>query len=108
MAVDPGSSISGDPDEHLVRWISGAPNNYGRFSDAKFDELFAKQGRETDESKRIAMVHEMQRIILGKSYWLQGLGWTRMEVRSSRIKGYNPNPHHWDNRRLQDAWLSKK
>ncbi len=108
MAVDPGSSISGDPDEHLVRWISGAPNNYGRFSDARFDELFKQQGKEADEAKRIKQVHEMQRIILENAYWLQGLGWTRMEVRTSRIRGYTPNPHHWDNRRLQDLWLAKK
>jgi peptide/nickel transport system substrate-binding protein len=108
LAVDPGSSISGDPDEHLVRWVSNAPNNYGRFSSAHFDDLFNQQSRAIDEAKRIKLVHEMQKEILSNVYWLQGLWWTRMEVRSSRIRGYAPNPHHWDNRRLQDVWLAEK
>ena len=38
----------------------------------------------------------------------QGLGWTRIEVRSSRIRNYEPHPSHWDNRRLQDLWLAKQ
>ncbi len=108
LAVDPGGSISGDPDELLVRWITGEPNNYGRFSDPRVDELFQQQRREVDEAKRIELVHEMQRAIFDKSWWLQGLGWTRIEVRSSRIRNYEPHPSHWDNRRLQDVWLAEK
>ncbi len=108
LAVDPGGSISADPDEHLVRWTTGESNNYGRFSDPRVDELFTQQGREVDEAKRIKLVHEMQRIVLGDAWWIQGLGWTRIEVRSSRIRGYKPHPWHWDNRRLQDLWLAQK
>ncbi|WP_179137650.1 ABC transporter substrate-binding protein [Candidatus Entotheonella palauensis] len=108
LAADPGSSISGDPDEHLVRWISDAPNNYGRYRDRRVDELFRQQSREIDEAKRIDLVREMQKTILGKVWWLQGLWWRRLEVRSARIRGYEPNPHHWDNRRLQDVWLAEK
>ncbi len=108
LAVDPGGSISGDPDELLVRWITGESNNYGRFSAPRVDELFQQQRREVDEAKRIKLVHEMQRAILDKAWWFQGLGWTRIEVRSSRIRNYEPHPSHWDNRRLQDLWLAKQ
>ncbi len=108
LAVDPGSSISGDPDEHLVRWTSDSPNNYGRFRDPDADARFRQQSREIDEAKRIQQVRDMQRAVLDKVWWLQGLWWRRLEVRSARIRGYEPNPHHWDNRRLQDVWLAEK
>ena len=35
-------------------------------------------------------------------------GWSRAEVRSSRIRNYDPHPNHWMNRRLEDVWLSEK
>ena len=66
-----------------MRWITGESNNYGRFSAPRVDELFQQQRREVDEAKRIKLVHEMQRAILDKAWWFQGLGWTRIEVRSS-------------------------
>ncbi len=108
LAVDPGGAITGDPDEHLVRWTCGAPNNYGRFCDPKIDALYTQQAREPDEAQRIAQVREIQRVIMGNPYWLQGLWLVRAEVRSARIRGYKPNPSHWDNRRLQDVWLAEK
>lgn len=108
LAVNPAGSITGDPDEHMVRWTSTAPSNYGRFNSPRYDELFLKQQHEIDEAKRIEIVHEMQREVLENTHWLSGLFWTRIEVRSSRIKNYSPHPSHWDNRRLQNVWLAKE
>ncbi len=108
LAVNPAGSITGDPDEHMVRWTSTAPNNYGRFNSPRYDELFLKQQHEIDEAKRIEIVHEMQREVLENAHWLSGLFWTRIEVRSSRIKNYSPHPSHWDNRRLQNVWPAKE
>ena len=108
LAVNLGGSITGDPDEAVARWLSTAPNNSGRFKSARFDELFEQQTREVDEATRIKMVHEMPQEILGNVHWMQGLWWTRIEVRTSRIRGDTPHPSHWDNRRLQDLWLAKQ
>ncbi len=108
LAVNPAGSITGDPDEHMVRWTSTAPNNYGRFKNARYDDLFHQQSREIDEAKRLQLVHEMQKEILENAHWLSGLFWTRIEVRSSLIRGYSAHPSHWDNRRLQDMWLAKE
>ncbi|MGQ4808236.1 hypothetical protein NKDENANG_01612 [Candidatus Entotheonellaceae bacterium PAL068K] len=53
-------------------------------------------------------VQDLQRAVLEKAWWLPGLWWTRIEVRSSRIKNYEPPHSHWMNRRLEDVWLAKK
>ena len=39
---------------------------------------------------------------------IPGLWWTRLEVRSARIRNYEPMPSHWLNRRLEDVWLTEK
>ena len=109
VMVDPyGSSAAGDPDEVLVKFLTDASPNWGRFSDPKVDKLFDKQKVERDAAKRIDMVKELQRQVIGKGWWLPGLWWTRIEVRSARIKNYEPHHNHWMNRRLEDVWLAKK
>lgn len=107
LMVDPYSSAAaGDPDELLVKFISGGSPNWGRFSEPKADALFDQQKVALDEQKRVQMVKDMQRAVLEKAYWIPGLWWTRIEVRSSRIKNYEPHHSHWMNRRLEDVWLA--
>ncbi len=109
VLIDPyGSAAAGDPDEVLVKFLTDASPNWGRFSDPKVDKLYNKQKVERDAAKRIDMVKELQRQVISKGYWLPGLWWTRIEVRSARIKNYEPHHNHWMNRRLEDVWLAKK
>jgi peptide/nickel transport system substrate-binding protein len=109
LMVDPyGSSAAGDPDEILVKFTSDGSPNWGRFSDPKADELFKQQKVELDEQKRVQLVKDLQRAVLEQAWWIPGLWWTRIEVRSSRIKNYEPHHSHWMNRRLEDVWLAKK
>jgi peptide/nickel transport system substrate-binding protein len=108
-AVDPfGSSGAGDPTELFRRFTTGDSANYSRFSEPEADVLFEKQKVELDEKKRIQYVKDFQRKILEKAHWLPGLWWTRIEVRSSLIKNYEPQHSHWMNRRLEDVWLAQK
>jgi len=109
LFVDPGgSSAVSDPDEMLVRFTTGASNNWGRFSEPVVDKLFEQQKVELDEQKRVQLAKDLQKEVLKKAWWLAGLSWTRAEVRSSRIRNYEPMPSHWMNRRLEDVWLAKK
>ena len=50
----------------------------------------------------------MQIRIIDKTWQIMGLWWTRIEVRSARLRNYEPHPSHWLNRRLEDVWLSEK
>jgi peptide/nickel transport system substrate-binding protein len=109
LMVDPyGSATVGDPDEMLDKFVTGAQENFGRFSDPVVDALFQQQAREMDEQKRIQLVREMDKRILEKVWRIQGLWYTRLEVRSAQIRNYEPQPSHWMNRRFEDAWLAEK
>ena len=51
LLVDPyGSSLVFDPDELLVKFTTGASNNWGRFSEPGADTLFAQQKIELNEA----------------------------------------------------------
>ena len=109
LLVDPfGSQAAGDPDELLSKFITGSSDNWGRFSDPEVDALYKQQKVELDPQKRIEIVKEIQRKVISKANWLPGLWWTRIEVRSAKIKNYEPHHHHWMNRRLEDVWLAQK
>jgi peptide/nickel transport system substrate-binding protein len=109
LLVDPfGFAAAGDPDEVMSKFTSNSPENWGRFKDPVVDELFEKQKIERDEQKRIQLVQDMQKRIIEKNWMLMGLWWTRLEVRSARIRNYEPMPSHCLNRRLEDVWLVEK
>jgi peptide/nickel transport system substrate-binding protein len=109
LLVDPyGSSAAGDPDEMLIKYTSGSSNNWGRFSEPVADELFKQQKVELNDQKRIQIIKDLQKAVLQKMWWIPGLWWTRIEVRSARIQNYEPLHSHWMNRRLEDVWLAGK
>jgi len=109
LLLDPmGTQGVADPDELLVKFTSGSSNNWGRFSDPVIDKLFEQQKVELNEQKRVQLAKELQKELMQKALWLPGLWWTRAEVRSARIRNYEPMPNHWMNRRLEDVWLAVK
>jgi peptide/nickel transport system substrate-binding protein len=109
LLIDPyGSTLVGDPDEMLDKFVTGQPENWGRMSDPIVDQLFAAQSKEMDEAKRVQLVKEMQKRLLEKVWRIQGLWTTRLEVRTARLRNYEPMPSHWNNRRFEDAWLAAK
>jgi peptide/nickel transport system substrate-binding protein len=109
LIVDPyGSQLVGDPEELLDKFVTGQPENYGRMSDPVIDGLFAQQAREMNEQKRIQLVKEIDKRILEKVWRIPGLWTTRLEVRTARMRNYEPLPSHWNNRRFEDVWLAAK
>jgi peptide/nickel transport system substrate-binding protein len=109
LVVDPyGSAMVGDPDEMLDKFVTGGQENYGRFSAPVVDALYQQQAREMDEQKRIHLVKEMQKRILEKAWRIQGLWYTRLEVRSAAMRNYEPQPSHHMNRRFEDVWLAQQ
>ena len=108
MADPYGSATVGDPSEMLDKFVTGALENYGRMSDPVVDALFQQQAKEMNEQKRIELVKDMQRRILEKAWRIPGLWYTRLEVRSARIRNYEPQPTHHMNRRFEDVWLAAR
>jgi peptide/nickel transport system substrate-binding protein len=109
LLLDPyGSTMIGDPDELMAKFVGGSSTNFGRFSEPTADALFAQQKTEINAQKRVQLVKEMQTMILQKAWWIPGLWWTRAEARSARIRNYEPLPGHHQNRRLEDVWLAQQ
>jgi peptide/nickel transport system substrate-binding protein len=109
LVIDPyGSQTVGDPDELLDKFVTGASENWGRFSDPVVDKLYEQQAREMDEQKRIELVKQIDKRLLEKVWRIQCLWTNRLEVRSAKIRNYTPQPSHWMNRRFEDVWLAEK
>jgi ABC-type transport system substrate-binding protein len=89
------TKLATSSDEVLIKFITDASSNWGRFSDPEVDKLFELQKVERDEQKRIQLVKDLQRKVIQKAWWIPGLYWT-------------PHHSHWMNRRLEDVWLAQQ
>ncbi len=107
MIINPGVEFMDDPDQFLQRYTTGDVNNWGRSSDPRIDDLFARQARVLDPSERKRLVHEIEKIVLDNAYYLPGLFWTRRVVHWAKVKNYVAPPNHYSNQKLQDVWLAE-
>jgi peptide/nickel transport system substrate-binding protein len=107
LCVQPTVESMDDPDEFLRRYTTGDPLNYGRFSDPAIDDLFSRQARTLDPTERRKLVHQLQRLVLEKAYYMPGLWWTRNVVHWAKVKNYVAPPSHYTNQKLQDVWLAE-
>jgi peptide/nickel transport system substrate-binding protein len=96
-----------DPDLFLERYTTGDPNNWGRFSDPRIDDLFARQARVLDPSERKRLINEIDKIVLENAYYIAGLWWRRSVVHWAKVKNYVAPPNHYSNQKLQDVWLAE-
>ena len=61
------------PDLFLDRYTTDDSSNWGRFSDPRIDDLFARQTRTLDPSERKRLVNEIEKIVLENAYYIPGL-----------------------------------
>ena len=96
-----------DPDLFLERYTTGDASNWGRFSDPRIDDLYARQARVLDPAERKRLVNEIEKIVLDNAYYLPGLWWRRSVVHWAKVKNYVAPPNHYSNQKLQDVWLAE-
>ena len=106
VIVFPPVEFMDDPDLWLGIYTTGDSRNWGRFSDPKVDDLFARQARTLDPGERKKLVNEAERIVLENAYYLPGLWWTRNLVHWAKVKNYVAPPNYYSNQKLQDVWLA--
>jgi peptide/nickel transport system substrate-binding protein len=107
LIVFPPVEFMDDPDLWLGIYTTGDSRNWGRFSDPRVDDLFARQARTLDPAERKKLVHEIERIVLDNAYYLPGLWWTRNLVHWAKVKNYVAPPNYYSNQKLQDVWLAE-
>ncbi len=107
LFLQPTIEFMDDPDQFLNRYTTGAPANYGRFSDPVLDDLFSRQARTVDPVERRKLVIDLQKRVLEQVYYMPGLWWTRRVVHLAKVKNYVAPPSHYTNQKLQDVWLAE-
>jgi peptide/nickel transport system substrate-binding protein len=107
LIVFPPVEFMDDPDLWLGIYTSRDSRNWGRFSDLRVDDLFARQARTLDPVERRKLAHEIERIVLENAYYLPGLWWTRNLVHWAKVKNYVAPPNYYSNQKLQDVWLAE-
>ena len=107
LIVSSPSTFMDDPDVWLNRYTTGDTENWGRFSDPRLDDLYARQARSLDPAERKKLVMEMERIVLENAHYIPGLWWTRNVVHWAKMKNYVAPPNQFSNQKLQDVWLAE-
>jgi peptide/nickel transport system substrate-binding protein len=97
-----------EPNLQLIKYISAdkSPINYGRYKDAKLDDLFEKQKRSADPKQRAALIREFERHLLTEAYTIPTIWWHRIIVHNAQLKGWEITPSHYLNQDLADVWLA--
>ena len=107
LIVSSPSTFMDDPDVWVNRYTTGDTENWGRFSDPRLDDLYARQARSLDPVERKKLVNEMERIVLENVHYMPGLWWTRNVVHWAKVKNYVAPPNQFSNQKLQDVWLAE-
>jgi peptide/nickel transport system substrate-binding protein len=107
LIVSSPSQFMDEPDIWLSRYTAGDTENWGRVSDPRLDDLYARQQRALNTGERKKLVHEMEKIVLENAYYIPGLWWTRNVVHWAKVKNYVAPPNQFSNQKLQDVWLAE-
>ena len=91
--VFPPVEFMDDPDLWLSIYTKGDSRNWGRMSDPKVEDLFARQARTLDPVERKKLVNEIDKIVLENAYYIPGLWWTRNLVHWAKVKNYVAPPN---------------
>ncbi|HEV8531398.1 MAG TPA: ABC transporter substrate-binding protein [Methylomirabilota bacterium] len=107
LMVFPAGAFIDDPDQLLFPYLTGSPQNWGRFTNPAIDDLYARQARALDPAERRKLVIELQKIVLENAYHMPGLWWSRNVVHWAKVRNYVAQPSHFTNQKLQDVWLAE-
>ena len=110
LALDFNCDFMDEPDLQLIKYVSSdkSPINYARYKDATLDELYERQGRETNADARKRLIWEFERRAIGEmAYQLPTIWWHRIIPHASTMKGWPITPSHYLNQDLRDVWIAK-
>ncbi len=107
VAIDFNNTVSVDPNEVLVKFIPGSPNNYSGADDKVLVELFNKQAEITDPVERKKIVREFLERLVEQGYSIPLFGNNRATAAVKELKGWKLAPTTVLNLDMSDVWLDK-
>lgn len=102
------SSTTDNPEIMLGEcYLTGSPKNWGKWSNPRYDELYAEQSKTVDTQNRLELVWEMQRF-LHREAPRAIVAWARrFAVMWPEVKDWLPAHSHYLNNKFQDVWLNE-
>lgn len=112
VGIDFNCDFMDEPDLQLAKFLSasklGKGLNLSQYDDARLDDLYDRQARETDQQKRKQLVWEFERYALDeKAYQFPTIWWNRIVPYSAKVKGWKITPSHYVNVDLSAVWLGQ-
>ncbi len=107
IAVDFNSTLSSDPNEVLIKFLPGSPNNYTFADDPKLTELYEKQFEMDNVQQRAAVVQEFEKRLNDQGYIIQMFRAGRLVTIYSYVKGWKLLPSTVFNLDMAEVWLDK-
>lgn len=92
------ASVTPNPNEKFIQFLSGSTMNWTGFSKSRFDNLFNTQMAAIDSNKRLVLIQEMQKTVLENTIWIPGLWKAGIEISSSRLSNYLSYQNSWNYR----------
>ncbi len=80
-----------DPSTFLGMWQTGDGNNNTGWSNARYDALISQSFREGDASKRLALLHEAEELLLSEAPLLPVYWYTHSYLMRPEVKGMLPS-----------------
>lgn len=107
VAIDFNNTVSVDPNEVLVKFIPGSPNNYSGADDKTLVELFNKQADITDPAERKKVVREFLERLVEQGYNIPLFGNNRATAAVKEFKGWKLAPTTVLNLDMSDVWFDR-
>ena len=100
------------PGNDIDDWLYGPfypeqPQNRSHVADAELNKLLIAQRRELDPKKRLAIIHEIQRYLADKAYYVYLPFWPWYVTHAPQVKGLKFHEGFSLGHRLMFTWLDK-
>jgi hypothetical protein len=110
VASDANCGFVVEPDTDLQKFQSTgiSDNNYGRYKDPVWDDLFIRQARAVDPEERKRLLRALEKRLLDEeAHYIYTLQWHRIVAHSSKVRGWIVTPSHFLNQQLDGVWLAE-
>ncbi|MBI2907642.1 MAG: hypothetical protein HYX92_08315 [Chloroflexi bacterium] len=88
-------------------YLTGAPQNYGGWSNKQFDELYVAQSQTSDSAKRKEIIGEMERILHKEAPRILITWGKYWAVWWSEVANWAPHRSVKRNHQFRDVWLAR-
>jgi peptide/nickel transport system substrate-binding protein len=109
IAAQDRAMVTGDPSDIFgLIYTTQSGSNFGRWSDAKVDELTERGLKEPNREKRRQIYHELQRYLLTQDTAAITAGWIEgWFFRDKRVRNYKTSPTAYDHFTFMKVWLAQ-